>query len=395
MNANHQLRLLAVASFLALPSVATAAWNFPNGNLLLGVQATGGSGATKNVFFNIGSGTAFRDGQITGVVGNINADLSAAFGSNWYTRSDVHFGVIGNLNSGPNPPTFGGLAAVNGDPSRTFYVSIAASTPGSGSLFTGVTSNALGAAGNNFAGQETMVLSLSPTASGAAVLDSSDSVGWANGWTTWNPPSGAAYGTFSGSIQNSFGQAGTTTYVDVQRILSTNTGASPAGTVASGTYEGSVGITSTGDIVVTVGGTATPFETWALTFPALDTPAKRLPSADPDNDGSTNLMEFLLNGDPSVSDPSILPHLNLNGSNFVFSFNRRDDAETGSTLIFQYGSNLSGWTDVVIDNDGGVVGSANVGVAENSTNPDAITVTLPTSVAVGGRLFGRILYTQP
>jgi hypothetical protein len=144
-----------------------------------------------------------------------------------------------------------------------------------------------------------------------------------------------------------------------------------------------------------LGSTPSAFESWTQTFPALDTAAKRLPDADPENDGVTNLMEFLLNGNPGTSDAAILPDLDASGSNFVFTFNRRDDAEAGSTLIFQYGSSLSGWTDVAIDNDGGVVGSATVGVAENAASPDAITITLPKSVAVGGKLFGRISYTQP
>ncbi|MCW1884955.1 hypothetical protein OKA04_09465 [Luteolibacter flavescens] len=397
MNAHHKLRsILAVASLLVAPSVATAAWTFENGNLLLGVQATGGTGASTNVFFNLGSATAFRDGQITGVRGNISADLVAAYGANWYSRTDLHFGVIGNLSSSPNSG-LGAAAPVAGDPSRTVYVSAAAATPGSAAIWTGYTSNSLGVAGSRLTGQEEMVRTLNPTASGAAVLSQTDSVSWENSWTKWNPSAGPAYDIFTGMIQASFGQSGGTTYVDVQRILPTNTGANPTGSVGTGAYEGSVGITSGGDIVITAGSTQPQggYDTWIATFPALDTPAKRLPTADPDGDGLENLLEFLLNGNPGTPDTSILPTLNATGANFVFTFNRRDDAKAGSTLIFQYGSNLTSWTDVPVGETGGTVGSASIGVVDNGTNPDQITITVPKSVATGGKLFGRIRYTQP
>jgi hypothetical protein len=250
MNTNTLIKrgiLLGGMFALTAPS-AMAAWSFPNGNLLLGFQATGGTGSTVNVFFDLGSAVAVRDNGAQGVVGNISTDLVAAFGSNWFNRSDLYFGVVGNLNAAPTTG-IGSAAPVNGDPSRTLYVSAPTIEIGGGALHTGLTSNSLGVAGNNFSGQEAMVRTLNPTGSGAAVLNSSDSVNWANGWTSWNTVGGSSYSTLSG-IQDSFGQGGSINYIDIQRILATSTGANPTGTVGSGTWEATVGIGSDGSIHV-------------------------------------------------------------------------------------------------------------------------------------------------
>ncbi|MCW1884956.1 PEP-CTERM sorting domain-containing protein [Luteolibacter flavescens] len=239
---------LLLGSLLALtaPS-AMAAWTFPNGNLLLGFQASGGQGSTTNVFFDLGSATAFRDNPNQGLLGNIGADLAAAYGANWYSRTDLHFGVVGNLNFAPNSG-LGSAAAVDGDPSRTFYVSAPTIDIGSGALQTGQTGNSLGVAGNYFAGQEAMVRTLTATANGTvSITQGANPTEWANGWTTWNTVGGSSYSTLAG-IQDTFGQSGSVNYLDIQRIISTNTGANPAGTVGTGAWVGTIGIGNDGSL---------------------------------------------------------------------------------------------------------------------------------------------------
>jgi hypothetical protein len=157
------------------------------------------------------------------------------------------------------------------------------------------------------------------------------------------------------------------------------------------TYVTTVGIASNGAIRLFTAQVGSPFQNWALTFPALNTEAKRLPSADPENDGVSNLMEFVLNGNPGVADSgSISPTLNASGSNFVFSFTRRADSVAGNTLLFQYGTGLTGWTDALVSAGSTVVGNASINVTGNN-----VTVTVPKSVAPGGKLFGRLKVTQP
>ncbi len=230
---------------------ASAALTFNNGDLILGFQATGGTGATQNVFYNLGSPIDYRDGtNPSGAIGNINSTLSTVYGANWYTRTDLYFGIIGNLNGNANTGA-GSRAAVNGDPSRTFYLSTAAASAGSGNLYAAASfpSASLGTAGTNLGGMEGIFPNLTTQADGAAILSqSTQPVEWNNSWTVRNPTPGAAFGVFTGGIQQNFGKAGTSTYVDLQRVLSTTTGASPTGVVGGGTYETTFAISSTGNI---------------------------------------------------------------------------------------------------------------------------------------------------
>ena len=248
---------IAMGSALAASSAFGANFAFTNGDLILGFQASAGTGSTQNVFFNLGSGVNARDGVGAGTVkGNIGTTLTGVFGANWYTRSDVWFGVLGNLNGNPNSG-IGNRPAVNGDPSRTFYLSRAATTAGSASLIAAGTfsSSNLGSAGTTLGGMEAFLPNLTAQADGSAILDQSTSpTEWNNSWTQWNPivsgAQGASLTIFTGGVQQSFGQAGSETFIDLQRVLSTNTGASPTGTVGGGTYVTSYSIDNTGAITM-------------------------------------------------------------------------------------------------------------------------------------------------
>ena len=241
--------LIGMGSAMAASS-AMGAFTFTNGDLVLGFQATSGTGSTKNVFFNLGSGVAVRDNPTIGSLGNISTTLSSVFGANWYSRSDVYFGVIGNLNGG-SPTGFPGTAAVNGDPSRTFYLSTPTVDVAQGQLIAAAAypSASLGSASTKFSGTEAILPGLNTEADGAAILDQTNSpVQWANGWSAWNPTPGAAYDTFTGGIQQNFGKLTDSTYVDIQRVLATNTGSSQIGVVGGGTYETTLSIGSNGSI---------------------------------------------------------------------------------------------------------------------------------------------------
>lgn len=231
-------------------SSAMGAFTFTNGDLILGFQATGGQGATQNVFFNLGAGTAFRDNESVGSIGNISTTLASVFGANWYSRSDVYFGVVGNLRGNANSG-FGSAPEVDGDPSRTFYLSTATVNVGEGTLIaaSAYPGSALSSAATNLTGMETMIVGLTTELDGAAILSQdTQPVEWSNGWTTWNPTPGASLGVFTGGIQQNFGKAEAYTSVDLQRVLSTNTGATPEGIIGGGTYETTFRIGSDGSI---------------------------------------------------------------------------------------------------------------------------------------------------
>lgn len=246
----HTALLSGMLAVMAATS-ANAAFSFTNGDIILGVQAISGDGATKNVFFNLGQTTAFRDnGTTLGNLGNISTSLTSAFGANWYSRDTVYFGVFGNLNQQPTTG-IGSRTPVDGDPSRTVYSSTPTNIVGAGQLVAAGTygSSALGAGAGNFSGLESILPGLTTQSDGAAILVQGDSpVEWNNSWTQWNPTPGAAFQVFTGGIQQNFGKAGGTTLVDIQRIVATNTGASPTGIVGGGQYVGSIGISSDGNI---------------------------------------------------------------------------------------------------------------------------------------------------
>lgn len=142
---------------------------------------------------------------------------------------------------------------------------------------------------------------------------------------------------------------------------------------------------------------ASGFGSWIIgTFSGGPVPGGQLgPNDDPDNDGIDNLLEFVLNGDPTVSDPSILPSLDASGSNFVFTYTRRDDSlSPETTQTFQYGSDLVGWTNVIVPAGNATVGAATITVTDG-TPADTVEISIPKTEALGsGKLFGRLQVEQ-
>jgi sucrose-6-phosphate hydrolase SacC (GH32 family) len=104
---------------------------------------------------------------------------------------------------------------------------------------------------------------------------------------------------------------------------------------------------------------------------------------DPDNDGITNLLEYVLGGDPRQSGISILPAAATVGANGVLSYPRSDDSETDTTQVGQWSSDMAAWHDL-----------APVLVNENGTAPDSMEIRIPLSNAADGKLFGRLHVTK-
>jgi len=244
--------LIATAGFTLAGATAVQADPFgaAPGDLILGVQATGGTGSTTNVLVNLGPAHALRDDPSPGALADIDDELTAAFGAAWSSRDDLFFGVFANRN---NSPAFGLGSAPpeNGDPSRTIYASRGTPVPGSAAPWTGFTSSALGIAATAHQGQVSALAPLNANANGVLTLiQANNPVQWNNGWTEWNPTPGSAFSVFGGGIQAQI--TDTVAHVDVFRIL---------GSSGSGTYITTVSLSANGEINASSGGPAPSYFT--------------------------------------------------------------------------------------------------------------------------------------
>ncbi|MFM2199278.1 MAG: hypothetical protein RLZZ505_2710 [Verrucomicrobiota bacterium] len=110
---------------------------------------------------------------------------------------------------------------------------------------------------------------------------------------------------------------------------------------------------------------------------------------DEDSDGIANLLEYVLGGNPRQSSGGILPTTTIQAGNLVFTFRRVTSTTADTIQTFQYGSDLSGWSDLPIIHGGMVSVVANT----PSHGMDTITVTLPGNTVP--RLFGRLKVSIP
>jgi hypothetical protein len=112
MRLAHCLSILFVASgSIASANVATA-----TGDIILGFRALRGTGADVCLEVNLGPAsdfTAAASGSTSILTRLSIADLSETYGSDWSTRTDLFWGIVGTT----------GLARVNGAPLRTIWAS--------------------------------------------------------------------------------------------------------------------------------------------------------------------------------------------------------------------------------------------------------------------------------
>lgn len=111
-----------------------------------------------------------------------------------------------------------------------------------------------------------------------------------------------------------------------------------------------------------------------------------LPTADPDSDGLSNLIEFVIGGDPEVSSQAEVPTVVRDAAtgNFVFTF-RRTTASASVNPVVQYSTSLvGGWTTAT-----GAPG-VTTSVTPGGSGVEIVVVTLPASLSADGKLFARL-----
>ncbi|MCU0793551.1 MAG: hypothetical protein MUE42_12045 [Opitutaceae bacterium] len=121
---------------------------------------------------------------------------------------------------------------------------------------------------------------------------------------------------------------------------------------------------------------------------------------DPDGDGLNNLLEFVLNGNPSVADTSVLPTVAVNGANLELTYQRRKDSVTDIVQTVQWGTTLASWPgSAIIPATSATVAPVTVTVSAgvpSDTVTDTVKVAIPmTESGDAGRLFGRLQAVKP
>jgi hypothetical protein len=243
-----KLKLTALAVLLAAStSMHAALVDYQAGDLVLSVYAKGGVGSTVNVSVGLGDlATAFRDGALGGSSywtssssdswtfnTNLGATLTAQFGANWQSRTDLYWGVTGVLTSSVSAP------AVNGDPRRTVYVSHAVgATPEvlSGAEVGNVATYMAGfqsdlAARQADAGQ-TLIVTYSDTANNSYEY-------WMAGSPRTNSFNDWGYFNTAANLSSA---------VTLERYLALTTGANPSGTTGVGSTIGTFSFDSNGNL---------------------------------------------------------------------------------------------------------------------------------------------------
>jgi len=353
-------RTLSLGALLLLSQALSHGQFMQNGDLILGIQASGGTGSETNVFLNLGDPTTFRDGTNSTTLGNIGSVLTQAFGNNWYSRTDLRFGAIANLSdkAPQGSGAFGAVAAVKGDPSRTVYASRAASAPGQAAQFTGFDYQLLASPALRVSSMEAMFPTLgTPGTGGALVLQQSvNGEAWKNSWTEYNP-SPYSHSFLLPSIEQTFGQTGGSTHIDIQRIISIANGAAPVTTVGTGQYVATITISSSGAVTASKAtGSTGNFASWATTNNITGGMG-----GDSDNDGIPNIMEYALNTNLQGADGSLGTF-----ASGTWTFNKRPAAVTNGDVTYA----------IEVSDDLGVT-SPWTTVAATSNTSTQITYALP------------------
>ncbi|RYD83499.1 MAG: hypothetical protein EOP84_07805, partial [Verrucomicrobiaceae bacterium] len=111
--------------------------------------------------------------------------------------------------------------------------------------------------------------------------------------------------------------------------------------------------------------------------------------SDPDKDGITNLMEYVLGGHPGASSTSILPTQSIDGASFLFDFNRLVSSAEDVSQSFQYSADMAEWHDVEIS----PATDSRVTLGESDAQGrQAVRVTVPK--VAGEKMFGRLKVRQ-
>ncbi|MGJ8677437.1 MAG: LamG-like jellyroll fold domain-containing protein [Akkermansiaceae bacterium] len=132
---------------------------------------------------------------------------------------------------------------------------------------------------------------------------------------------------------------------------------------------------------------AIEYEAWASSFGILETSHWYF---DDDSDGTTNLLEYILDGDPEDPGVNILPEMVSSGSDVNFSFNRRVESTNDTVQMFQYSSDLVNWFEIPLTEE--PLDSA-VEITSGNNEIESVNISLRDSGLEDDdkKIFGRLM----
>lgn len=136
-----------------------------------------------------------------------------------------------------------------------------------------------------------------------------------------------------------------------------------------------------------VPGPSSDFEIWLATRTEVQDPT---PMGDPDGDGIPNVLEYVLNSDPGGPSRTSLPTVMMDSDEVRFTFTRRAGSVSETSQTFQYGSNMTDWTDLRLNHP--VDPAVTIGTPDEDGN-QTVTIAVPRTSDI--RLFGRLKVSRP
>lgn len=238
--------LLASVALAFVSAPMQAQVTFDNGDLMLGFRATGGTGSSTTYVVNLGSAVSFRDAtsSFTLSLGNIGADLTAIFGSDWATRGEVHAGIVGLFSNSS------GTTVTNGDILKTVYLS----KPGTSSVGpttannTYSTSTTMNTIGNNIMTMNSIFNAGTATANSSFASSLAVVGGGGNDWSDFT----STTTDFGGALNTDGAFTSGSLNLDLYRYINNNVATAgivdPTASSRQSQYQGTFNIANDGTI---------------------------------------------------------------------------------------------------------------------------------------------------
>ena len=250
--------LAAITGFAGILSTAAGNPSYTNGDLLLGFRAVNAPGSAKNYVVNIGTAAQFTQATSSFVVsgiGDIATNLSGIFSesgvSEWSSRSDVFWGIVGtDLPADPANTLYASRPRSGVEiPSEPWSRRSFSSQSATNSTFRAFISGFVNSASN----------AISPK---ATIQD----VSFANSYATFTSGS-TDFGYFAG-LEGNFASGAAASRLDLYRLTPTTQNTSGAGQVYVGTFQ----LNNGGQLTFTPApSTAPSFQLSAASYSAVET----------------------------------------------------------------------------------------------------------------------------